>query len=127
MWVASWLASGPGAPGVGTACAADVKIEAPKPAPEPRIGAPDAGHERRPGDETSYPMRGPVVPYDPAFIYPFVIDVGTPEAAGHVGLSGWTSPSTPVGPSGAGLDEISGWLGFGLTWTWGGPHPPLRR
>jgi hypothetical protein len=104
----------------------DVKIMAPPPGREPRVITPGLLYETRPSDETYYPG-GPGVPYDPAFIRPFTKEVETPRSTGRMGLSGWTSPNTPVGPSGAGMREISGWLGFGFTRTWGGPPPSRPR
>ncbi len=113
--------------GATAAWAEDVKVEAPPPTREPRIIAPGLLYERRPTDENYYPGGGPVVPDDPAFIRPFTIAVETPDSTGRMGLSAWTLPNTPVGPAGAGLRESNGWLGFGFTWTWGGPPPGSRH
>ena len=113
--------------GVTSAGAQDVKIKAPAPTGEPRVIAPGLLYETRPSDENYYPGGGPNVPYDPAFIRPFTKNVETPESTGRIGLSGWTSPNTPVGSPGAGMRESNGWLGFGFTWTWGGPPPVSRR
>jgi hypothetical protein len=116
--------------GVTAARAEDVKIQAPAPTPapapmpEPRIIAPDLLYEMRPKDENYYP--GPSVPYDPAFIRPLTTTVESADSTGRTGLSGWTSPNTPVGSAGPGQHESSGWLSFGFTWTWGGPAPAHR-
>ena len=37
-----------------------------------------------------------------ALVPPFVHDVQTTDSTGPLGLSGWTSPNTPVGPLGGG-------------------------
>jgi hypothetical protein len=105
----------------------DVEIKASAPGREPRVIAPGLLYETRPSDGNYYQGGGPGIPYDPAFIRPFTKEVETPESTGRMGLSGWTSPNTPVGPSGAGMREINGWLGFGFTRTWGGPPPSRRR
>jgi hypothetical protein len=109
------------------ASAQDVNLKAPVPTREPRVITPGLLYETRPSDETHYPGAGPSVPYDPAFIRPFTTTTETPTSTGRLGLSGWTSPNTPVGPSGAGMREVNGWLGFGFTRTWGGPPPPASR
>ena len=113
-----------GAPAVW---AQDVTITAPPPAREPRIITPGLLYETRPREETIYPGYGPSVPYDPAFIRPFTKEVETPQSTGRLGLSGWTSPNPPVGPSGAGMRESNGSLSFGFSWTWEGPPPRSRR
>jgi hypothetical protein len=107
-----------------TAQAQDVKMAAPQPQPqrEPRVISPGLLYETKPSDELHYPGTN-AVPYDPAFIEPLSRKVETPRTTGRMGLSGWTSPQTPVGPSGAGMRENNGWLGFGFSRTWGGPPP----
>ncbi len=111
--------------GPAVASGADMKIKAPQSTREPRVIAPGLLYETRPSDENYYPGAGPSVPYDPAFIRPFTQSIETPQSTGRMGLSGWTSPNTPVGPSGSGRREINGWLGFGFPRTWSGP-PPSR-
>jgi hypothetical protein len=106
--------------------AQNVKIITPEPTPEPRVVAPGLLYEKRPSDDLYYLGIPPSVPYDPAFIEPLVLDVETQDSTGRIGLSGWTSPNPPVGSYGTGQHEINGWLGFGVSWTWGGP-PPKRR
>jgi len=113
--------------GVTPVWAQGVKIATPAPTREPRVIAPGLLYETRPSDENYYPGAAPSVPYDPAFIRPFTREVQTADSTGRVGLSGWTSPNTPVGSSGTGQREINGWLGFGITWTWGGPPTTARR
>ncbi len=113
--------------GVMPVWAQGVKIVTPAPTREPRVIAPGLLYETRPSDENYYPGAAPSVPYDPTFIRPFTREVETPDSTGRIGLSGWTSPNTPVGSSGTGRREINGWLGFGITWTWGGPPTAWRR
>jgi hypothetical protein len=57
------------------------------------------------------------VPYDPALIEPFV---GTTKGGGvKYGVSGWTSPETPVGSlASQGYQQNNGWFGFGITFIW---------
>jgi hypothetical protein len=105
--------------------AQDVKMSAPQPPPqrEPRVITPGLLYETKPSDELQYPGTN-AVPYDPAFIGPLSRKIETPRSTGRMGLSGWSSPQTPIGPSGAGMRENNGWLGFGFSVTWGGPPPP---
>jgi hypothetical protein len=113
--------------GAPVAWAQDVKMKAPEPTREPRIITPGLLYETRPKGENYYPGSGPSVPYDPAFIRPFTTEIDTPQSTQRLGVAGWTSPNTPVGPSGAGMRESNGVLGFGLSWTWGGPPSASRR
>lgn len=108
------------------ASAQNVKITTPEPTPEPRVVTPGLLYERRPSGDLYYLGIPPSVPYDPAFVQPFVLEVETKDTTGRIGLSGWTSPNPPVGSSGTGWSEINGWLGFGVSWTWGGPPPNPR-
>jgi hypothetical protein len=56
------------------------------------------------------------VPYEPALIEPFV---GTTRGGTRYGLSGWTSPETPVGSlASQGYQQNNGWFGFGITFIW---------
>ena len=113
--------------GATAAWAQDVKIDAPPPPREPRIITPGLLYETRPREESIYPGYAPTVPHDPAFIRPFTTEVETPTSTGRLGLSGWTAPTLPVGPSGTGLRENTGSLNFGFGWTWGGPPPRSRQ
>lgn len=112
--------------GLAPAWAQNVKITAPEAPREPRVVTPGLLYERRTSYDLYYLGIPPSVPYDPAFVEPFVLQVETPDTTGRIGLSGWTSPNPPVGSYGTGRSEINGWLGFGLSWTWGGPPPPRR-
>ena len=111
-----------------TAAAQDVPMKAPQPERErqPRVITPGLLYETKPSDELHYPG-GNAVPYDPAFIAPLSRKIETPTSTGRMGVAGWTSPNTPVGPSGAGLREINGWPSVGFSWTWGGPPPASSR
>src|SRR4030095_7646866 len=77
--------------------AQNVKITTPEPRPEPRIITPGLLYEKRPSDDLYYLGIPPSVPYDPAFIEPFMLQVETQESTGRIGLSGWTAPNPPVG------------------------------
>ena len=81
--------------------------------------------QTRPGDADHYP-RGGRVQHDPAFIGPLSARRETPTSTGRVGVAGWVAPNTPVGATGAGWNEVSGWFAFGFSITWDGP-PPARR
>ena len=100
--------------GAVPASAEDVKIVAPPPAGE-RSDVAGRLPSSRPSDEIYYPGHGPIVPHDPAIIFPF----SAPSRDSRMGLAGWTSPNMPVGASGAGLRENNGWLALGFAWTWG--------
>jgi len=55
-----------------------VKITTPEPTPEPRVVTPGLLYEKRPSDDLYYLGIPPSVPYDPAFIEPFMLQVATP-------------------------------------------------
>lgn len=110
--------------GGSPALAQRVDVETRKPVGEPgfEIVAPRLQQDvTRPSDHDFYP-EGPRVQHDPAFIAPFS---GETED-GRVGLSGWTAPQTPVGPSVNGHRDVSGWLAVGFSMTWGGPPATPR-
>lgn len=105
----------------------EIDTPAPPPAPERPIIAPAPGAEpTRPSDADYYPGGGQVG-YEPAFIAPASRKIHTPTQTGRIGLAGWTSPNTPVGPALAGHGEVAGWFAFGLAITWDGPPPPAQR
>jgi len=110
--------------GAASVSAQEVKLDAPVTIREPRVLAPGLLYETtRPADQDAYAedMR---VFYDPAFISGLSVPVETPTSTGRAGLSGWVSPNTPVGSEATGYREVTGWLGFGFSRTWGGPVPP---
>jgi hypothetical protein len=49
-----------------------------------------------------------------------------PKSTGRIGLGGWVSPNTPVGPMSSGWKEVSGWFALGFSVTWDGPLPARR-
>ena len=92
--------------------------------PLPEVVPPGLHYEITRPDDADYYPEAPSVRHDPAFIEPFTAK--TADGAGEFGLSGWTSPATPVGPGVVGLREVSGWLSFGLSISWGGPPAPAK-
>ena len=113
-------------PGTTPPAAPDVEIQTtPEPKPEtPKVVPPPLHYDQtRPPESGLYGRHDVRVEHDPAFIEPFT---GTAEGttwSAHYGLSGWTSPNTPVGPSIIGYRELNGYLGFGFSIVWG-PAPP---
>ncbi|MGH7279741.1 MAG: hypothetical protein ACREJG_13795 [Candidatus Rokuibacteriota bacterium] len=82
----------------------------------PRVVPPGLHYEQsRPSDSDYYPLEGPVVEHDPAFIEPFTTETET----GKAGLAGWVAPTTPVGFQGE--RQNPGYVAIGLSVTWGGP------
>ena len=114
------------------AFAQQVDIRTTPPGSEERPGdfvVPGPYYDRtEPRENEWYPYPpGVRVPYDPAFIEPASRDYETPETRGRVGIAGWTSQNIPVGPSGSGFNEQSGWFSLGFAITWGAPpRPPAR-
>jgi hypothetical protein len=114
---------------VSAAAAQEVKIESRTAPPVDReIVTPGLHYEQsRPSDREYYP-EGPRVEHDPAFIDDLSAQYQTPDGSGRAGVSGWTSPATPVGPTASiGQRDIPGWFGFGFSVTWGGPPSGPRR
>jgi hypothetical protein len=114
---------------VTPAWAQEVEIQKPAPPavrePQRDVIPPGLYDETRPGDADRYP-RGGQVQYDPGFLGPASMPRETPTSTGRVGLGGWVSPNTPVGPWSSGWKEVSGWFALGFAVTWDGP-PPARR
>ncbi len=92
-------------------------------APSPTRGAtlPSLQYEATQPIDDNYPLGGVRILYDPAFFSQFSVPTETPTSTGRVGLAGWTTPNPPLGGNDGGFREVSGWLGFGLAVTWGGP------
>ena len=71
------------------------------------------------------------VPYDPAFFAGASQEYESATSRGRFGLAGWSSQNLPIGPSGSGYRDQSGWLSFGFAITWGAaphrPAPPAAR
>ena len=115
------------APAAGTPTP-NVEIQTkPEAKPEgPKVVAPPLHYETtRPPDAGDY-RHDVRVEHDPAFIEPFTGRTEGPTSSAKFGLSGWTSPNTPVGPSVIGYQELNGWLGFGFSIVWGGPPASAR-
>src|SRR2546427_3639186 len=102
----------------------EIKKPAPPAAREPErdVIPPGLYDETRPSDADHYP-RGGQVQHDPAFFGPMSRRRETPTSSGRMGVAGWVSPSTPVGASGSGWKEVSGWFALGFSITWDGPPP----
>ena len=109
--------------------AQEVEIEKPAPAPtvkpEREIIPPGLYDETRPSDADHYP-RGGLVQYDPGFLASTSQPYERAKSTGRIGLGGWVSPNTPVGPMSLSWKESSGWFALGFSVTWDGP-PPARR
>jgi hypothetical protein len=109
--------------------AQEVEIEKPAPPPtvkpEREVISPGLYDETRPIDADHYP-RGGLVQYDPGFLNSTSTPYERVKSTGRVGLGGWVSPNTPVGPMSSGWKEVSGWFALGFSVTWDGP-PPARR
>jgi len=109
--------------GLRSSSAQEVEIKAPAPstrAPEPIIIPPgDHGQATRSSDADYYP-NPPRVRHEPAFIGPLSAKRQSPESSGRMGVAGWTSPTTPVGPSQI-TRESTGAFAFGFAFEWGGP------
>ena len=112
-----------------TACPAgaqQIEIEkAPEPRdPRPRVIPPPGLHEvTRPRESDFYPddIR---VRHDPAFIMPFAGQrQGARNSVVQYGLSGWTSPNTPVGHATGVAREVPGWFAIGFSLVWDTPVP----
>jgi len=109
--------------------AQEVEIEKPAPSPtvkpEREVIPPAMYDETRPSDADIYP-RGSLVRYDPGFLSSGSMPYERPKSTGRVGLGGWASPNTPVGPMSSGWKEVSGYFALGFSVTWDGPAPVRR-
>ena len=116
--------------GVLRAFAQDATIGVEAPQPAPRTTLPSLQYEATRPTDDNYPLGDVRILYDPAFFSRASRPIETPTSTGRVGLAGWTTPNPPLGGSEGGYKEVSGWLGFGLATSWGGPPPrkaPTRR
>jgi hypothetical protein len=95
----------------------EIKSTAPAPPRQFEIIAPGpAARDASRVPEAEFYREDQRVPYDPALIEPFV---GTTRGGTRYGLSGWTSPETPVGSlASQGYQQNNGWFGFGITFIW---------
>lgn len=100
-----------------------VEVTTPKPAPEKGlviIGPGPAAKEATRARESDFYGEDVRVRHDPAFLEPFA---GETQAGNRYGLSGWTSPATPVG-SAQSRAESGGWFAVGFSFTWDAPPKP---
>jgi hypothetical protein len=107
---------------------APVELKSTAPAPEHRFEivtpGPSAREITRVPDADFY-REDQRVPYQPAFIEPFV---GKTKGGSTFGASAWTAPETPVGSlASRGYQQNNGWFGFGITFIWDSPAPPSGR
>ena len=105
----------------------EIRATAPEKPPQIRIQEPSPATREatRPRETNFYPGTDVRVRHEPAFIEPFV---GETEHGTKYGLSGWTSPATPVGSlTSQGEQQTSGWpaLGISVVWDWA-PTGPRR-
>lgn len=105
----------------------EIQASAPEKPPQIRIvePAPATREATRPREADFYgtDVR---VRHQPAFIEPFV---GQTQGGTKYGLSGWTSPSTPVGSlvSQEPWARSPGWFSLGLTVVWDSPPAASTR
>ena len=106
-----------------------VEIRAPAPEKPPQLGivepTPATREATRPREADFY-REDVRVRHQPAFIEPFV---GQTQGGTKYGLSGWTSPSTPVGSLVSQEPWArTGWFAVGLTVVWDSvPAAAVRR
>jgi len=125
-----WLAGAALSLAAAAPASAQTGVEMKSTAPAPpkqfdivRPGPPPSDFSRVP--DANFYGEDQRVPYDPAFIEPFV---GTARG-GRVtyGASAWTSPETPVGSlASQAYHENNGWFGFGITFIWDTAPPAAR-
>jgi hypothetical protein len=105
----------------------EIQASAPEKPPQIRIVEPTpATREATRPREADYYGTDVRVRHQPAFIEPFV---GQTQGGTKYGLSGWTSPSTPVGSlvSQEPWARSPGWFSLGLTVVWDSPPAASTR
>lgn len=105
----------------------EIRVSAPEKPPQLRIVEPTpATREATRPREADFYGTDVRVRHQPAFIEPFV---GETQGGTKYGLSGWTSPSTPVGSHVSQEPWArSGWFSLGLTVVWdSAPSASTRR
>ena len=105
----------------------EIQASAPEKPPQIRIVEPTpATREATRPRETDFYGTDVRVRHQPAFIEPFV---GQTQGGTKYGLSGWTSPSTPVGSlvSQEPWARSPGWFSLGLTVVWDSPPASSTR
>jgi hypothetical protein len=119
----SWLAS----PAIAQS-PVEIQASAPEKPPQLRIVEPTpATREATRPREADFYGTDVRVRHQPAFIEPFV---GQTQGGSKYGLSGWTSPSTPVGSlvSQEPWARGPGWFSLGFTFVWDSvPAASTRR
>ena len=104
----------------------EIKATAPEKPPQLRIVEPTpATREATRPREADFYREDVRVRHQPAFIEPFV---GQTQGGTKYGLSGWTSPSTPVGSLVSQEPWArSGWFSLGITVVWDSPPATAVR
>jgi hypothetical protein len=105
----------------------EIQASAPEKPPQIRIVEPTpATREATRPREADFYGTDVRVRHQPAFIDPFV---GQTQGGTKYGLSGWTSPSTPVGSlvSQEPWARSPGWFSLGLTVVWDSPPAASTR
>jgi hypothetical protein len=105
----------------------EIQASAPEKPPQIRIVEPTpATREATRPREADFYGTDVRVRHQPAFIEPFV---GQTQGGTKYGLSGWTSPSTPVGSlvSQEPWARSPGWFSLGLTVVWDSPPATSTR
>ena len=99
---------------------------APSPWPHFEIVPPGpAAREASRPPEADFYREDARVPYQPAFIEPFVWRT---KGGNEVGVSGWTAPATPVGSlASQGYQQTSGWFSLGITFVFDYPPKAVPR
>jgi hypothetical protein len=89
------------------------------------VAPPPAAREATRPPEADFYREDQRVPYEPAFIEPFV---GTTKGGTKIGASGWTAPQTPVGSlASQGYQQTNGWFALGITFIWDTQQPATAR
>ena len=103
----------------------EIKSSAPAPPRQFEIVAPGpASREASRVPDAEFYGQDQRVPYDPAFIEPFV---GTTKGGTKYGASAWTAPETPVGSlASQAYHQNNGWFSFGITFIWDSGPPTVR-
>ncbi|MGH7414922.1 MAG: hypothetical protein ACREKJ_12055 [Candidatus Rokuibacteriota bacterium] len=117
LWPGSWaIAQSP----------VEIKATAPEKPPQLRIVEPTpATREATRPREADFYRDDVRVRHQPAFIEPFV---GQTQGGTKYGLSGWTSPSTPVGSLVSQEPWArTGWFSLGITVVWDSPPAASAR
>jgi hypothetical protein len=120
----SWLGAVP--PAIAQS-PVEIQASAPEKPPQIRIVEPTpATREATRPREADFYGTDVRVRHQPAFIDPFV---GQTQGGTKYGLSGWTSPSTPVGSlvSQEPWARSPGWFSLGLTVVWDSPPAASTR